>query len=76
MPLIQLIILMSLSQTLEVTVWRDGKEHRQSYSRGKPTTRLTSSTLTGETSSRQGTRIRFWPDKDSKLIFLQISCLV
>jgi DNA gyrase subunit B len=68
--------MMSLSQALEVTVWRDGNEYRQSYSRGKPTTTLTSITLIGETNPRQGTSIRFWPDKDSKLIFLQISSLV
>lgn len=68
--------MMSLSQALEVTVWRDGNKYRQSYSRGKPTTPLSSITLTGETSPRQGTSIRFWPDKDSKLIFLQISSLI
>ena len=59
---------MSHTQALDVTVWRDGKEYKQHYSRGKPITTLTSITLSGETSSRQGTRIRFWPDKDSKQI--------
>ncbi|OEL24208.1 DNA gyrase subunit B, chloroplastic/mitochondrial [Dichanthelium oligosanthes] len=62
--LIKLIVVMSRSQALEVTVWRNGKEYRQSYSRGKPMTTLTSITLSGEASSRQGTCIRFWPDKD------------
>jgi len=74
--LIQSIIVMSHTQALEVTVWRDGKEYKQHYSRGKPITMLTSITLSGETSSRQGTRIRFWPDKDSKLLFLQRISLV
>jgi len=64
------------TQALEVTVWRDGKEYKQHYSRGKPITMLTSITLSGETSSRQGTHIRFWPDKDSKLLFLQRISLV
>lgn len=59
-----LSVVNALSEALEVTVWRDGKEYRQSYSRGKPLTTLNSITLSGETSSRQGTRIRFWPDKD------------
>jgi DNA gyrase subunit B len=71
--LIQLIVVMSQTQALEVTVWRDGKEYRQSYSRGKPLTTLNSITLSGETSSLQGTRIRFWPDKDSKLLFFKSS---
>ncbi|KAJ1283251.1 hypothetical protein BS78_03G114200 [Paspalum vaginatum] len=59
-----LSVVNALSEALQVTVWRNGKEYRQRYSRGKPMTTLSSMTLTGETSSRQGTRIRFWPDKD------------
>ncbi|CAO2207826.1 unnamed protein product [Urochloa humidicola] len=59
-----LSVVNALSEALEVTVWRGGKEYTQSYSRGKPMTTLTSVTLSGETSSRQGTHIRFWPDKD------------
>ncbi|RLN23150.1 DNA gyrase subunit B, chloroplastic/mitochondrial [Panicum miliaceum] len=59
-----LSVVNALSEALEVTVWRDGKEYKQHYSRGKPMTTLTSITLSGETSSRQGTRVRFWPDKD------------
>ncbi|CAO2198353.1 unnamed protein product [Urochloa humidicola] len=59
-----LSVVNALSEALEVTVWRGGKEYRQNYSRGKPMTTLTSTTLSDETSSRQGTRIRFWPDKD------------
>ena len=63
-------------QALEVTVWRDGKEYRQNYSRGKAITTLTSRTLSDESSSRQGTRIRFWPDKHSMLLFLHILSMV
>ncbi|KAF8724169.1 hypothetical protein HU200_021185 [Digitaria exilis] len=59
-----LSVVNALSEALEVTVWRDGKEYRQKYSRGKPLTMLTSATLSSEASSLQGTRIRFWPDKE------------
>lgn len=51
-------------QELEVTVWRDGKEYQQKYSRGKPVTTLTCQILPPEAHSVQGTRIRFWPDKE------------
>lgn len=71
----QLTALILLSQTLDVTVWRNGKEHRQRYSRGKPVTTLSTITLPAELSSRQGTRIKFWPDKDSKFILLRKVCL-
>ena len=67
----QLIVIFMLlqCQELEVTVCCDGKEYRQSYSRGKPLTTLNSTTLPDESSSRQGSCIRFWPDKESMLIF-------
>ncbi|GAA0157069.1 DNA topoisomerase [Lithospermum erythrorhizon] len=52
------------SHALEVTVWRDGKEYRQKYSRGKPTTALMCHERPTEDQFRQGTRIQFWPDKD------------
>ncbi|KAK1294972.1 hypothetical protein QJS10_CPA16g01196 [Acorus calamus] len=51
-------------QALEVTVWRDGKEFKQNYSRGKPVTTLTSQPLPSGTNTHQGTCIRFWPDKE------------
>lgn len=69
--LLIVIVMILKCQALEVTVWRDGKEYQQSYSRGKALTTLTSITLPGESRSRQGTHIRFWPDKDSMLLFLQ-----
>lgn len=59
-----------LCQALEVTVCRDGKEYRQHYSRGKPLTTLSSTTLPDE-SSRQGSCIRFWPDKESMHLFFR-----
>ncbi|KAF3442147.1 hypothetical protein FNV43_RR16063 [Rhamnella rubrinervis] len=59
-----LSVVNALSEALEVTVWRDGIEYRQKYSRGKPVTTLTSHALPVELKDRQGTCIRFWPDKE------------
>jgi len=39
-------------------------EYQQRYSRGKPETTLTSQLLPPELKDRQGTHIRFWPDKE------------
>ena len=50
----------ALSEWLELTIWRDGKEHRQRYERGKPVTGLE---ITGETTLR-GTRVQFFPDAE------------
>ncbi|CAL5401046.1 unnamed protein product [Camellia sinensis] len=49
---------------LEVIVWRDGKEYQQKYSRGKPVTTLICHELPDESKDRQGTHIKFWPDKE------------
>lgn len=71
---VQLIVIFTLQcQKLEVTVCRDGKEYRQRYSRGKPLTTLSSTTLPDESSSRQGSCIRFWPDKESMHLFFRKS---
>ncbi|XP_078149032.1 DNA gyrase subunit B, chloroplastic/mitochondrial-like [Carex rostrata] len=59
-----LSVVNALSEALEITVWRDGKEYRQNYARGKPITPLTSYALTSESRTRRGTSIRFWPDKN------------
>ncbi|KAJ1405216.1 TOPRIM domain [Sesbania bispinosa] len=59
-----LSVVNALSETLEVTVWRDGLEYMQTYSRGKPVTILKCLVLPVEKRDRQGTRIRFWPDKE------------
>lgn len=58
-----LSVVNALSESLEVTVWRDGMEYHQKYSRGKPVTTLTCHVLPVDSKDRQGTRIRFWPDK-------------
>lgn len=57
-------IMMSYFQDLEVTIWRDGMDYQQKYSRGKPVTTLTAQLLPPELKDHQGTRIRFWPDKE------------
>ncbi|XP_020586875.1 DNA gyrase subunit B, chloroplastic/mitochondrial-like isoform X2 [Phalaenopsis equestris] len=59
-----LSVVNALSEALEVTVWRDGKEYFQNFSRGKPSTALTYQVLPADLCSRQGTRIKFWPDKE------------
>ena len=51
----------ALSETVDVTVWRDGKEHAQSFSRGLSLGPMTEKQQQG--SGRQkGTMIRFKPD--------------
>lgn len=59
-----LSVVNALSEALEVTVWRDGVEHKQKYSRGKPISILTRSELPLESKGTKGTSIRFWPDKE------------
>jgi DNA gyrase subunit B len=48
----------ALSERLDLTVWRDGFEHTQSYERGTPMGPLTK----GEKTERRGTSITFLPD--------------
>ncbi len=48
----------ALSKRLMVTVWQDGKTHRQEYERGKV---LYDLQIIGDT-KQTGTAIRFWPD--------------
>jgi DNA gyrase subunit B len=50
----------ALSDVLDVTVWRDGQEYKQSFSRGKTTTKL----LHGAKVRRRGTSIEFRPDTE------------
>ncbi|CAK8543080.1 unnamed protein product [Lathyrus sativus] len=59
-----LSVVNALSEILEVTVWREGLEYTQKYSRGKPVTTLNCVMLPFENKDRQGTRIKFWPDKE------------
>ena len=51
----------ALSERLDVEVARDRKLYRQSFSRGRPTTKLVEA---GEVHNRRGTRVRFLPDRE------------
>ena len=50
----------ALSKKLDVEVYRDGHEWRQSYERGKPITKLSK----GKPTKKTGTTVTFWPDPD------------
>jgi DNA gyrase subunit B len=50
----------ALSEWLELTIWRNGKEYHQRYERGKPVSALE---VTGDTEMR-GTRVQFYPDAE------------
>ena len=50
----------ALSEWLNLTVWRNGKEWRQSYRKGKPVSQL----CCGESTNKRGTRIEFKPDEE------------
>ena len=49
----------ALSEWVEVTVWRDQKEHLQRYERGNPVTELNAKPSKGD---RSGTSVSFLPD--------------
>jgi len=49
----------ALSEWVEVTVWREGKVHRQRYERGIPVTELITESVSGK---RTGTQVSFMPD--------------
>jgi DNA gyrase subunit B len=55
-----LSVVNALSEKLQVTVMRHGKQHAQEYRRGAPVTPLE---VTGKADTT-GTYIRFWPDPD------------
>lgn len=53
----------ALSEALEVTVWRQGKQYQQTFSRGKATSGLECTDALAPDANRRGTRVRFLPDK-------------
>jgi len=55
-----LAVVNALSEWLDVTVWQDGKEFKQTYNRGIPQRALAE---VGKTTKR-GTQISFFPDPD------------
>ncbi len=56
-----LSVVNALSEKLEVTVWRDGMQHSQTYGRGVPLGPLVSAAAPAGSPAR-GTRVRFLPD--------------
>ena len=54
----------ALSTWTKVEVYRDGKVYRQDFSKGEPTTSLTSEPAEDSTKDRIGTAITFMPDAD------------
>ena len=54
----------ALSIWTKVEVYRDGKVYRQDFSKGEPTTSLTSEPMDDSTKDKIGTAITFMPDGD------------
>jgi len=50
----------ALADWLKLDIWREGKHHQQSYSKGAPTSELA---VCGD-AKRTGTRIQFYPDEE------------
>lgn len=53
----------ALSRRMEVTVWREGQEHRIVFADGEVVEKLTSKKLPPAEKGRTGTRIHAWPNE-------------
>lgn len=53
----------SCLQRVDVTVWRNGHEYKQSFEFGKSITPLSGTQLPSDQKGRTGTRVKFLPDK-------------
>ena len=63
-----LSVVNALSQSLEITITRDGKKHQQKYSRGKAISQL--EVISDTAKNKNGTKIVFKPDHE---IFEQVN---
>lgn len=52
----------ALSERLEVTVWRDGQEHRMAFANGEVVEKLKSTKLPSAERKKTGTRLHAWPN--------------
>jgi len=59
-----LAVINALSEKVEVTIYREGKEFYQEFSKGKKLTELTQKKLSSNIKDKTGTKIRFLPDKE------------
>ncbi len=55
----------ALSETLELTIWRDGREHAMRFRHGEVETPLSEVGPAGDDGRQTGTRVRFLPSTDT-----------
>ncbi len=55
----------ALSETLDLTIWRDGREHAMRFRHGEVETPLSETGPAGDDGRQTGTRVRFLPSTDT-----------
>ena len=55
----------ALSETLDLTIWRDGREHAMRFRHGEAEAPLAETGPAGEDGGLTGTRVRFLPSTDT-----------
>ena len=55
----------ALSETLDLTIWRDGRQHEMRFRHGEAEAPLSETGPAGEDGERTGTRVRFLPSTDT-----------